>query len=162
MPEASEPPLEVAFLHEIPEDRAHDAREHAEEFQRLPEEAKDDLRDRWRRAEGQTVRMKTLRRYSIRGYVIEMMVTFVFFHFFVILFHPWILPVAIVIGGLTGWVAAKLRAGTSLYPAITFAGYLLMVMLGAGANPFAALSLVSLSALLGYSHTMRRFDQAET
>jgi len=162
MPEVSELPAEIDYLHAIPADRAHDPREHAEAFLRLPDDAKDDLRDRWRIAEGQTDRMKGLRKNSIRGYVIEMAVTFVIFNAFVILFHPIVLLVALVVGGLTGWVAGRFRAGTSLYPAIAGCGYVVMMLLGAGANPFAALSIVSLTALLGYSHSMRRFDQTET
>ena len=64
---------------------------------------------------------------------------------------------AVVAGGLTGAVAAALRAGPLLYPVIAGVGY----VLSGGLNPFAAVGLVSLASLLGFVHRLRRFEGLE-
>jgi len=156
MAEAAEP------LHQIPLDREHDPREEAEAFQRLPEEAKEEIREVWRRQEGTHEDMRMLRRYSIRGYVIEMACVFVFFELFAMLRHPFVIIPAAIIGAATGWVAAKVRAGQSSYPFIAGVGYILLSCTGAGMNFFAGVAIVSLSTMLGFSHTIRRFDRWES
>jgi hypothetical protein len=149
-------------LHEIPLDRAHDPREEAEAFQRLPESMKDELRDRWRDVEGSSDTMRALRSYSIKSYVLEMMAVFAFFELFAMLRHFWIFVPALVVGALTGYVAGKLRAGTSSYPWIAGVGYVLLSLTGAGSNIFAWVAIVSIASLLGYSHTLKRFDRTES
>ena len=149
-------------VHEIPLDRAHDPREEAEAFQRLPEAMKEELRDRWRRAEGTHVEMRALRRNSIKSYVVEMAATFAFFELFAMFRNFWIVLPAIAVGAATGYVAGKLRAGPSSYPWIAGIGYILLSLTGAGRNLFAWVAIVSLSTLLGFSHTMKRFDRTET
>ena len=144
-------------LHEIPEDRLHDPREHSEFFQGLPEHAKEEFRDRWRRDEGRHEEIRDLRRYTWKLHIGEMVACFVFFHIFGILHHPLIFVVAVVAGGLTGAVAAALRAGPLLYPVIAGVGY----VLSGGLNPFAAVGLVSLASLLGFVHRLRRFEGLE-
>ena len=150
---------ESRLLHEIPLDREHDPREQAEAFQRLPEAAKEEIRDAWRRADGTHVEMRLLRRDSIRAYVIEMAVLFVFFELFTLLRHPFVMLPAALIGALTGWAAGKLRAGQTSYPFISGAGYVLLTLIGAGGNVFAFVALISLSSLLGFSHQMQRADR---
>ena len=103
-------------LHEIPEDRLHDPREESEFFQSFPEEAKEEMRERWRKDEGHDVDVIELRKQTWKLYVIEMAGFFVFFHIFNIVRSPSMILVALVVGGLTGAVAALLRAGTTLYP----------------------------------------------
>jgi len=154
--------VEPKPLHEIPLDREHDPREHAEAFQRLPTEAQEEIREAWRRADGSHEEMRTVRRYSIRGYVIEMACVFAFFELFAMLRHPFIIVPAIAIGAATGWVAAKVRAGQSSYPWIAGVGYILLSCTGAGMNFFAGVAIISLASLLGFSHTVRRFDRTET
>ena len=152
----------MARVYEIPLDRAHDPREEAEAFQRLPESMKDELRDRWRDVEGCSVKMRALRRFSIKSYVIEMMAVFAFFELFAMLRHFWIFLPALAVGAVTGYVAGKLRAGPSSYPWIAGVGYVLLSLTGAGSNLFAWVAIVSISALLGYSHTLKRFDRTES
>ena len=152
----------MAPVYEIPLDRAHDPREEAEAFQRLPESMKDELRDRWRDVEGSSVKMRELRRYSIKSYVIEMMAVFAFFELFAMLRHFWIFLPALAVGAATGYVAGKLRAGPSSYPWIAGVGYVLLSITGAGSNLFAWVAIVSISSLLGYSHTLKRFDRTES
>jgi len=144
-------------LHEIPEDRLHDPREQSEFFHGLPEEAKEEFRERWRREEGRHEEIRALRRYTWKLHVAEMVGCFVFFHVFGILHHPVILVVAVVAGALTGTVAAATRAGPLLYPVIAGVGY----VLSGGLNPFAAVGLVSLASMLGFVHRLRRFEGME-
>lgn len=144
-------------LHEIPEDRLHDPREESEFFQGLPEEAKEEFRDRWRREEGRHEEVRELLRYTWKVYIAEMAGCFVFFHVFGILHSPVIFLVAVVAGGLTGAVAAAAHAGPLLYPVIAGVGY----VLSGGFNPFAAVGLVSLASMLGFVHRLRRFEGME-
>ena len=103
-----------------------------------------------------------MRRYSVRGYVIEMACVFVFFELFAMLRQPFVIIPAAVIGAATGWVAARVRAGQSSYPWIAGFGYILLSFTGAGMNFFAGVAIISLATMLGFSHTMRRFDRIET
>ncbi len=153
---------DVSRVYEIPLDRAHDPREEAEAFRRLPESMKDELRDRWRDVEGTSDTMRTLRRNSIKSYVIEMAAVFAFFELFAMLRHFWIFLPALAVGAVTGCVAGKLRAGPSSYPWIAGVGYVLLSFTGAGSNLFAWVAIVSISSLLGYSHTLKRFDRTES
>jgi len=144
-------------LHEIPEDRLHDPREESEFFQGLPEEAKEEFRERWRKEEGRHEKSRELRNYTWKIHMAEMAGCFVFFHMFAIFANPWMLPAAIVAGAATGAAAALLKAGTTLYPVLAAVGY----AASGGRNPFALLALVSLAAMIGYMHRLRRFEGTE-
>jgi len=145
-------------LHEIPEDRLHDEREESEFFQRLPEQAQEEMRERWRREEGRHGDVIELRKQTWKIFMAEMAGCFVFFHFFGILSNPALILLAIAGGGLTGAVAAAVRAGPLLYPAIAGIGY---VATG-GSNVFAAVGLVSFASMLGFVHRLQRFDGLES
>ncbi|MHC4449843.1 MAG: hypothetical protein ACYS0E_06835 [Planctomycetota bacterium] len=145
-------------LHEIPEDRLHDEREESELFQRLPADAQEEMRERWRREEGRHVDVIELRKQTWKIFMAEMAGCFVFFHFFGILRNPGMILVAIAGGGLTGAVAAAVRAGPLLYPVIAGVGY---VATG-GSNAFAAVGLVSFASMLGFVHRLQRFDGLES
>lgn len=144
-------------LHEIPEDRLHDPREESEFFQGLPEKAKEEMRERWRKDEGYHEEIQELRRYTWKLHMAEMAGFFVFFHIFSILAHPAMILVALLVGALTGALAAWLRAGPLLYPFIAGLGY----VASGGWNPFALVGLVSLASMLGFVHRMRRFEGLE-
>jgi hypothetical protein len=101
-------------MHEIPEDRVHDEREHSDFFQGMPPHAQEEMRERWRKEEGRHESVIELRKYTWRCFIFEMAGCFVFFHIFNILHHPWMFLFAIFAGGLTGAVAAAVRAGPLL------------------------------------------------
>ena len=61
----------VATVHEIPEDREHDPREQEEWFHRLPEQAREEMRDRWRAHEHGTQKVRETRRLTTKRYVTE-------------------------------------------------------------------------------------------
>jgi hypothetical protein len=145
-------------LHEIPEDRIHDAREDSQAFQALPAAAQEEFRGRWRKEESCAPEFSARRRYTWKVYAAEMAGGFVFFSFWTILAHPSYILLAVAAGACVGLLAGVLRAGVLLYPILAGVGFM---ALGCR-NPFAILALISLAALLGRLHHISRFDGIET
>ena len=61
----------ASTVHEIPEDREHDLREQEEWFHRLPEHAREEMRDRWRAQQAGTQKVRETRRLTTKRYVAE-------------------------------------------------------------------------------------------
>jgi len=144
-------------LHEIPEDRIHDAREDSAMFQGLPAATQEEFRDRWRKEERSGPEFCARRRYTWKVYAAEMTGAFVLFSFWTILAQPSFILFAALAGGGVGFLAGLLRAGVLLYPIVAGVGF----MASGCRNPFAILAVVSLAALLGRLHHMSRFDGIE-
>ena len=53
------------------EDREHDLREQEEWFHRLPEHAREEMRDRWRAQEAGTQKVRETRRLTTKRHVVE-------------------------------------------------------------------------------------------
>jgi len=150
-----------APVYELPEDRVDDPREHAEWFRRLPESARDELRDRWRAAERRGASVVERRRDTWRRYVLECVVLF---WLAVVVYGPWSfvsLVVATFVGAAAGAAAARLRAGAHRYPWLVASGYLVFTVLTGYFHLLAFLGIVSFAALLGFSHEQMRQDGRE-
>lgn len=141
---------------EVPADRAHDPREQAEWFERLPEHARGELRDLWRRAELSEAEAKKLRFRVRRRYVAESLLLFLVAAAMPpFTGHPLVVA---VVGTSVGAVASLLRAGPFLYCVVGAVGSALAF----GPWQFFALCFVaSGSAALGAIHEFQRADRTE-
>ena len=144
----------------IPEDRMEDPREQEDWFARLPDEAKDELRDRWRMEEGKAPvqaqrRMTTLNRYVLEGLIL--------FGTMELLFGTTLsCLLAAVVGGIAGYVAGRIRSG-SMRQGIVFAvAYMPLLLVVPRPNLFGLLLVASAGSLLGSMHNIQRFDGSET
>lgn len=150
---------------ETPEDRAGDAREEAEWFQRLPDHAKEDLRERWRTQEGEGRHQKKRRKRTTRVYVVESTVIFLLLE--ILLHSPtWISALAApLFGAATGLAAGLLRSNGPTYASLFSAGYLLFGAT-AGGRHFAyyllsVLIVLCIGSALGVSHRLQKFDGSD-
>ncbi|MEM8883969.1 MAG: hypothetical protein AAGD14_07875 [Planctomycetota bacterium] len=144
-------------LHEIPEDRIHDPREENEFFQGLPAHVQEEMREAWRREEGQGSERAERRNYTYKVFVFEMVACFVFIHIFGIFRSPVIFVWAAACGAITGVVAARARAGSISYPIIATG----CLILSGNMNFFAWLGMAGTASLMGHMHRLRSFEGTE-
>ena len=142
---------------EIPEDRAHDPREQEGGFLRLPEDAKDELRDGWRFTERLRAEVKSRRKRTVRVYMVESVILLAV----LTVFTPQAIPLAAVIGVGCGWLGWKLRAGTLIYGWVGALGYALVMALTGVLNLFAFALAAFGFGLLGMIHQLQRADRTE-
>ncbi len=160
MPKIPDAPLHP--VHDLPEDRVGDPREEQEWFQRLPEHAKEEMRDRWRGQERQLDRIRQRSKESIVRYAVEGAAILPLFE--IVFFSPgWLrIGASILAGALMGLVCALTRAGQYRYLLVGPPFFLGMRLLfGFGPfilEAFGAVLYVSLSALLGFSHDLRKAE----
>jgi len=145
---------------EIPEDRAHDPREQEPWFLRLPPEARDELRVRWRRAEGTSGERLRRRRDTVLAWVAEAVLLLWFLTYF-----AWrALPVALVVGaamGLLGWRAKLGHIAYGWLGAIAFVIVIAVSGTASIASLWGFVLAAFLSALLAQTHRLQRFDGSE-
>ena len=153
----------------LPEDRAHDPREHEEWFLRLPEQAKQEFRERWSREEQHRPEFLAKRRRTLRLQVGEgalfFLVIFVFF------FHTSVGDgaKAILAGAGLGLVAWKIRAGPYEYAVLGCFGYLVFHWLISGSlfgmadmrSIFAWVATTFIASAIGVGHALNRYDMTE-
>jgi len=159
--EAPEPPSVLS----VPEDRMGDPREAAPSFARLPDHAKEELRDRWRAQEGvhgkQILRRKeTSHRWVVEGATL--------FFLSVALFQVPArlgLVLAAAVGAAIGFLAARVKPGALSYG---FAFSVCYVAFGAFSGfkslfyGILSIPLVfGLAAALATTHRLQRFDSTE-
>lgn len=153
----------------LPEERAHDLREHEEWFLRLPEPVKQEFRERWGREERHQPeflarRMRTLRRQVAEGALFFGVIFLFFFHTSV--GHG---AKAIVVGAGFGLAAWKMRAGPYQYAILGCLGYLVFHWTLAGslfgmADPrsiFAWVATTFGASAIGVGHVLDRYDMTE-
>ncbi|MFI5402051.1 MAG: hypothetical protein ACHQ1G_03870 [Planctomycetota bacterium] len=147
------------------EEKEAGEREQAEWFARLPEHAKEELRDRWRAQEGvrgdQVLRRKeTSYRWVAEGAVL-------FFLAVAVLQMPSRLGLilAAVIGAAIGRVAALVKPPPLLYGVVFAAVYAVFGAFSGFRNfVFGVLSIpivFGVAAALGTTHRLQRFDSSE-
>jgi hypothetical protein len=149
----------------VPEDRLDDPRELAPSFARLPDHAKEDLRNRWRRQEGvhaeQVVRRKdTTHRWVAEGAAI-------FFVAVALLQMPTRLGlvVAAAVGAGLGAVASRLKPGPLVYGFFFAAVYALFGAFSGFKNLVWGIISIPIvfgvAAALATTHRLQRFDRTE-
>lgn len=149
----------------VPEDRMDDPRERSEPFARLPDHAKEELRDLWRGQEGvrgdQVVRRKeTALRWVLEGAGL--------FYGAVWLFQTPSqlgLMIAGALGGAIGLGAARAKPAPLVYGLVFCTAYALFgAVSGSSSGFFAILSVPMVfgaAAALGVTHRIQRFDSTE-
>jgi hypothetical protein len=160
--EAPEPPSVVV---DVPEDRLDDARELAPSFARLPDHAKAELRDLWRRQEGvhgeqRERRKETSHRWAAEGAGLLLVSV-------ALLMMPTRLELLLagVLGAALGYAASRLKPSPLMCGFVFAAAY---VAFGGctGFRNFAygILSIpivLCLAAALATTHRIQRFDSTE-
>jgi hypothetical protein len=159
------PPEPEFPVYDVPEDRAHDAREEEEWVHRLPEHAREDLREAWRTQEGEGRKQKKRRKETTKVYVVEAAIAFMALE--VLLQAPSLLSLvaAGLFGAGAGGVAALFRSSAPSYGAV-FTGFYVLLGLVAGSRHVAYYVLASLIVMcvgvaLGRMHTLQKFDGTE-
>lgn len=150
---------EVPRVHEIPADRWHDPREQQPWFQRLPRHAQEEMRAKWRAAEGATEAQAQRRRRTNLRYVLEGMALLAVTEF--LFSPPEIILTAAAFGAFAGGLAAWRRAGPYMYSAIAFWVYLLFFLLTPGGNIFGYIFFVGTCTAAGAIHMLRQSDGSE-
>ncbi|MDH3590314.1 MAG: hypothetical protein OER88_00435 [Planctomycetota bacterium] len=158
-------PEPTAPVYDLPEDRAHDPRESLEWFRRMPDHAKEALRNAWREDEGSAVHQKERRRRTRRYYCVEASATFVLLE--VLLQGPYWHTVlaAAIFGVVAGGLAGVIRASAPSY-GFLFTFFYLLLGLTCGVNHFlyyvlASIIVLCTGAALGRVHTLQKFDGSE-
>ena len=162
-------PEEPEKVYYLPEDRAHDPREHEEWFLRLPEDAKREFRERWSRDEQHRPDFQAKRRRTLRLYVAEG--AFFFSVIFLFFFHTSIgdWAKAILIGAGFGLAAWKVRAGPYQYGILGCLGYMVfhwtlsggLLEMGDMRSIFAWVATTFIAAAIGVGHVLNRYDMTE-
>ncbi|MCK6460796.1 MAG: hypothetical protein L6Q95_13000 [Planctomycetes bacterium] len=159
------PEPEQGLVVQVPEDRLHDPREEAPLFARLPEHAKEDLRDRWRAVEGvrgdQVLRRKeTALRWVAEGAALLALVE-------ALLHTPARLGLLLAagVGAATGACAAVAKPGPLRYGFLFMAVYIVFgALLGSrhvAYYLFTSPLVLGLAGALATTHRLQRFDATE-
>lgn len=159
--EAPEPPSVL----EVPEDRMADPREVAPSFARLPDHAKTELRDRWRKQEGvhgeQRERRKdTSHRWAAEG-------AGLFFLSVALLLMPTRLELllAAALGAALGYGASRVKPSPLVYGLAVSAAYLAFGACTGFRNLvfgiFSAPLILCVAMALAMTHRIQRFDSTE-
>jgi hypothetical protein len=159
------PEPERSLVVEVPEDRLDDPREQAPLFAQLPEHAKEDLRDRWRAAEGargdQVLRRKdTALRWVAEG-------TALLFLAEALMHTPTRvgLLLAAGVGAATGAFGAAAKPGPLRYGFVFMAAYIVFgALLGSRHIAYYLITspiLLGLAGALATTHRLQRFDSSE-
>jgi hypothetical protein len=152
-------------VYHIPEDRVHDPREEEEWLHRLPEHARDELREVWRTQEGQGRLQKFRRKETTKTYVVEAAVVFMVLELLLQSPTRYHLLAAGIFGAAAGALAALVRASAPSY-ALFFTTVYLLFGFVAGSRHWAyyvlaSLIVMCLGAMLGRMHTLQKFDGSD-
>jgi len=138
-----------------------DPREEAEWFQRLPEHAKAEFRERWRAESGRNEQQHARRRRTEVRYLVEGVLLFAVLEFLMIGAGAGRLLFLVVPGGLLGWICSRIRANRWTYVgvgvAFYFAVYGLLGLFALG----HFIVFVCVATALGFTHEMLRADGSE-
>lgn len=159
------PVREAPSVLAVPEDRIEDPRERVEWFTRLPDHAKEELRDRWRAQEGvhgeQVVRRKdTSHRWAAEG-------AGLFFLSVALLLMPTRLELLLgaVLGAAIGYTASRVKPSPLVYGLVVSAAYLAFGACTGFRNlVFGILSaplILCVAMALSMTHKIQRFDSTE-
>ena len=152
------------MVHEIPEDRIADPREQEEWFCRLPAHGREELRRRWRIAEGISAEYRDTRQRTTRGYAIEGAVFFAIFDLLVVFvtnFRGVRFLLAVIVGAAFGWVVRRLYLARFGYAALAAALYCLIYGKFILLLPFHFVMFIGFATLLGAQHEFQRADRSE-
>lgn len=158
------PETEVFYT---PEDRAHDPREQEEWFQRLPEHAKREFREKWSEKEAFVPAHRAKRARTLKRHVLEGAIFFpiVYWMYFPLYFGGFIR--ALVVGAGLGFVAWRMRAGPHQWGLLGGLAYVLFhywfvgsLLFGFGAV-FGLVVFTFGSAAIGVGHVLHRYDMTE-
>lgn len=149
----------------IPEDRAHDPREEERWLHRLPEHARDELREAWRTQEGEGKRQKFRRKETTKTYVVEAAVVFMVLELLLQAPTRYHLLAAGIFGAAAGGLAALVRASAPSY-GLFFTVFYVAFGFVAGSRHWAyyvlaSLIVMCLGVMLGRMHTLQRFDGSD-
>lgn len=140
-------------------------RERAEWFARLPDHAKEEIRDRWRAQEGVRGHQVQRRKETSHRWVVEGAA--LFFLSVAILQMPSRLGLvlAAVIGGAIGRVAALVKPGPLVYGIVFSAACAIFAAFSGFRNLVCGIISIpivfGLAAALGTTHRLQRFDSSE-
>jgi len=138
-----------------------DAREEAEWFQRLPEHAKSEFRERWRAERGRSEKQLERHRRSEVRYMVEGVLLFAGLEFLFFGLSAGRLLVLAVPGVLLGWICSRIRANRWTYAGVGVVFYLVLYgLLGLFAVGHFIVFLC-VAAALGFTHEMLRADGSE-
>lgn len=156
--EAAEP---LAQPYYIPEECGDDPREYEDWFLRLPEFAKDEMRQRWRAQAG--FRDASIARFkrTRKRYMIEALVVFLLSDILLWVLSGDLLFVGALVGLAVGYVAFTVRAGTYTYATLGMVGYIVFNMMTGWWNIVSMVWILCSCTVLGMSHQLQRFDGSE-
>jgi len=149
------------FQHEPPLGTipATDPRETQEWFQRLPEHAQNEFRDRWIEDGERMDEAIERRNRTHKRYIVEALIIFVLAAMFTP--TPLSLFVAALMGAGAGAIAARIPAGTFTYAGIGFTGYLLFWMLTPWGAVWGLPLCTAFCAIMGAIHNLQKADGSE-
>jgi len=138
-----------------------DAREQADWFERLPEHAKSEFRERWRAESGRSEKLRERRRSTDVRYLVEGVLLFAGLEFFFFGLGAGRLLLLVLPGGLLGWICSRIRANRWTYVLVAVAFYFgVYGLLGLFAVGHFIV-FVCVAAALGFTHEMLRADGSE-
>ena len=144
-----------------PPAREPDTREQAEWFCRLPEQAKEEFRERWRAEEGRTERQFERRRSTEVRYLVEGVMLFAVLEFLFFGLSVGRLLLLAVPGIALGWICHKVRADRWRYVGVAmplyFAVYGVFGLFAVG----HFIVFICMAAALGFTHEMLRADGSD-
>jgi len=158
--EAEEPNVFV-----IPEDRLDDPREQVPWFGRLPDHAKEDLRERWRAQVGASGEQKERKKVTTQRWIAEAVALLALAEVVLQKPTPASFLIAAALGVPVGWAGARLKLGAIRYGFVAACAWLLFGAF-AGSRHFAyyvisVLIVFCVAAAFGVSHRLDRFDATE-
>jgi len=163
--EVPEPESEPVPVVHVPEDRVHDPREEAPLFARLPEHGKEELRNRWRAAEGSSAEQVSRRGETSHRWVVEGAALFSLSVGLLQMPTRLELILAGFLGAVIGWVAARVKPPPILYGILFAIAYGLFGAISGFKNFLFALISVGvvfgIAAALATTHRLQRFDATE-
>ena len=141
--------------------REHDPREEADWFQRLPEHAKEEFRERWRVVAGRTEQQIDRRRSTEVRYLVEGVMLFALLEFLFIGLSATRLLLLMVPGLALGWICHKIRADRWRYVAVALPLYFAVYGIFGLFAIVHFIVFVCVAAGLGLSHELQRADGTE-
>lgn len=156
---------ESGVVAEVPADRIHDEREEAPLFARLPEHAKEDLRDRWRAAEGSRTDQVARRKDTALRWVVEGALLLGLAEGLMHIPTRLGVLLAVGIGAATGAFGAIAKPGAVRYGAVFMVVYMAFgLILSDHAFVYYLMTaplLLGLAGALAATHRVQRFDASE-
>jgi hypothetical protein len=143
------------------EDSAPDTREKEGWFRRLPPDAQQDFRRRWREEERRDEHLRERRRATEVRYLVEGVMLFALLEFFFFGLSAGRLLLLFVPGLAFGWICARLRAGRMKYMIAGAVAYFAVYGLFGLFAIWHFIVFVGLAGALGAVHELQRCDGSE-